>query len=90
MNSKAKNKYAFLKNDKLNDEAKNACKVLHIDQQLLVAKTKDSFKQGDANDQLAEIRYYHYEEKRKALLDEIDQYLLGLNVRNTSTSFMQR
>lgn len=92
MNPMASKKYnrIFLKNDKLTEEAQSACKVLHIDPSLLFSKNKDHFKSDGVSNSIAEIRYYHYEEKRKALLDEIEEYLRGIGLRNTSTSFVRR
>ena len=90
MNQKGKSKYTFLKNEKLTEEGKSACKVLHIDPSMLAPKTKDHFKQGGVSEDIANIRFDHYEEKRKALLDEIDDYLRGANLRNTTMSFTRR
>ena len=93
MNAKAakqKHNRIFIKNDKLTDEALSAWEVLHIDPNLLASKTKDSFKGPGVNDAIAEVRYYHYEEKRKALIHEIEEYLKGLSMRNTNNSFMRR
>lgn len=94
MNNKAaKTKYnrIFLKNDKLSEEALNACKVLHIDTNLLMPKTKDSFKAGGVPQAIADVRYYHYEEKRKALLDEIEAYLNSISgFAGTKSNFMRR
>ena len=92
MNQKAinKSKYTFLKNDKLNEEAKNACKVLHIDPNFLQIKTKDSFKKEAQSDDIADLRYYHYEGKRKALLEEIFEYLKSSTMKATNNSFLRR
>jgi len=92
MNSKVgkKNNRIFLKNDKLTEEALNACQVLHIDTEMLFSKPKEYFNKGNANPSIVEIRNLHYEEKRKTLMNEIEQYLTGVDLRNTNNSFMRR
>lgn len=93
MNPKGtKNKHSriFVKNDKLTEEAQSACKALHIDPNLLFLKPKEYFKKDGVSNAIAEIRQTHYEEKREAFLEEIEDYLKGVGLRSTNTAFMRR
>lgn len=93
MNSKgAKNKHSkiFVKSDKLTEEAQSACNALHIDPSLLFSKPKEYFKKDGISNSIAEIRQLHYEEKRLAFIDEIEDYLKGIGLRSTNTAFMRR
>ncbi|CAI2366849.1 unnamed protein product [Moneuplotes crassus] len=83
------NKHSFLKNDKLTEEGKIACSVLQIDPILLQVKTKDSFKTEGVSDKVAETRHYHYEMKRKQLLEEIHEYLKDVSSRGSNKAFMR-
>ena len=65
------NKYNFIKNDKLTEEGKSAWKVLQIDPSILFPKNRDNFKEDNLTDKVIDTRYYHYESKRKQLLQEI-------------------
>lgn len=65
----------FVKNDKLSDEAQNAWKELHIDPAMLIPKSKESFKEPGVLENIVEIRYYHYEDKRKQLVAEVEEFI---------------
>lgn len=89
MNQKGnkKSNLIFLKNDKLSDEALNACKALHIDPSMLAPKQKESFKESDITAAIAEIRYYHYEDKRKCLIQEVEDYIKTGGMNTTMSTF---
>ena len=54
------------------------------------SKSKESFKDSGIDTTISEIRYYHYEEKRKSLINEVEDYLRGSGLRNTTTSFLRK
>lgn len=89
MNQKAakKSTLIFIKNDKLTDEAQNACTILHIDPNMLIPKAKESFKEEGLEASIAEIRYYHYEDKRKCLIQEVEAFIKGGEMNATTTGF---
>jgi hypothetical protein len=89
MNAKANKKSTliFLKNDKLSEDAISACKALHIDPSMLAAKPKESFKEHGVSPTIAEIRYYHHEDKRKALILEVEDHIKAGGLNNTMFQF---
>lgn len=58
--------------DKLTDEAKGFCKILHIDIANLKPRTLDSFKEKGISAEIQRIRYEHYEDRRNQLIWQID------------------
>ena len=90
MNAKAgkgKSTLIFLKNDKLSDDAVNACKVLHIDASLLTPKPKESFKAAGVSPNIAEVRFENYESRRRQLIQEIEDHIRSGNLNNTMFQF---
>ncbi len=57
---------------------------------MLFPKNRDNFKEDNITDKVIDTRYYHYESKRKQLLQEIYDYLKGVNMRGTYRGFMRR
>lgn len=53
------------------------------------SRPKESFKEPNVSQQISDIRYYYYEEKRKALIDEVEDYIRGVGLRMTTTSFLR-
>jgi len=56
----------------------------------LNSRPKESFKESGVANSISEIRFYHYEEKRKSLINEVEEYLKGSGLRNTTTSFIRK
>lgn len=89
MNIKAAKSQAliFIKSDKLTDDAKKACSILHIDPNMLIPKAKETFKEDGVEASIAEIRFYHYEDKRKCLIQEVEQFIKSGGMNATSNAF---
>ena len=59
--------------DGITEDAQQVCKLLKIDPSTLMPRGMDSFKEKGASEMVVQIRYQHYEEKRKGKVALIEQ-----------------
>eukprot|EP00347_Sterkiella_histriomuscorum_P010768 403374992 len=82
------NQLLFNSDGSLNDEALNACKFLQIDPSTLVAKSIDQFQEKGISETIVQIRYQHYEEKRRAKIELIEKTIKNGVLGNIISSLM--